>query len=421
MQIIVAGMNHKTAPVEVREKFASVVERETELASSLTRRAGATEAMAFSTCNRFEVYCSCKKEDLDVEGMLESIDLISGLKFQKELCYVRVGQEALAHLFRVAAGLDAMAVGETQVLGQLKAAYGRAWDAGITGPVLHRAMHRAFVVARRVHTEGMLFSRPISMASIAASHAAGLVGDASASKAIVIGAGEMGKAAARRLVREGFAEVAIAARSAESAREAARLSGAVPLPWNEFPARMAASDVVVTATSAKKPILTSREMKCAREAGQSRPLHIIDLGSPRNVSPALCGATGVKLVSIDDLRPIAEKNLAERSESALRARAFVEEEARRFAVELGGCRATPAIAALARKFDSIREGEIVRLFRTHPDLSQRHREAVEQAAKAIVAKILHDPAEHLKKGMPGNEDLFASCGLIARMFKLPPF
>ena len=418
MQLLVVGLSHRTAPVASRERFAQLAGRGAELARTAARRAQIAETLVLATCNRVELYGVVAKPGKGHDALIDAVSEVAGAELDRGEWYVRSGEAAVAHLFRVAAGLDAMAVGETQVLAQLMMAYQRAWETGTTGPVLNRTLHRAFFVAKRIHTEERPNAEPVSMASIAAAHAAELVGDVRRARAVVVGAGEMGAAAARQLVREGFAEVAIAGRRGERARAAAVAAGADALAWENLFARMREVDVVVAATSATRPIISRNQIRPAALATRTRPLAIIDLGTPRNVAPSLRGATGVNLVTIDDLRPVAEANQARRLNAARQAEAIVEEEAQRFAVELAGRRFATTIAALAQKLETIRARECARLFKAEPGFTAAQRAAIEIAANAIVARILCNPARHLKDAALGDDERFMSADVLRRVFKL---
>ena len=312
-----------------------------------------------------------------------------------------------------------MVVGETQILSQLKMSYQRAWEAGTTGPVLNRALHRAFFVAKRVHTECRVVRGPVSVASVAAAHAAEIVSDASRSRALVLGAGEVGTCAARQLVREGFGSVAIAGRTPSRTEAAAEEAGATAVPWKSFPSRMAESDVVIAATSAGRPIIGPSSIMTALKTKRARPLSFIDLGAPRNVSPSAAGIGGVRVITLDDLKPLAEKNLSMRAEAAGRAEHLVAAEAGKFFSELSGRRFSRTLAALSEKISSIGKREVERLFRLHPDLDEKHRKAIEKACRSIVSKILADPARYLKDEAHVEGERFISADVIKRVFDLP--
>ncbi len=419
MQILVAGINHRTAPIETRELFSSLAQGGESLAARLAREAGAGEALTLFTCNRFEIYCAGPACRLDPSAVASVVEGISGCAFRSEQWYFRTGEEALTHLFRVAAGLDAMVVGETQILSQLKMSYQRAWEAGTTGPVLNRALHRAFFVAKRVHTECRVVRGPVSVASVAAAHAAEIVSDASRSRALVLGAGEVGTCAARQLVREGFGSVVIAGRTPSRTEAAAEEAGATAVPWKSFPSRMAESDVVIAATSAGRPIIGPSSIMTALKTKRARPLSFIDLGAPRNVSPSAAKIGGVRVITVDDLKPLAEKNLSMRAEAAGRAEHLVAAEAGKFFSELSGRRFSRTLAALSEKISSIGKREVERLFRLHPDLDEKHRKAIEKACRSIVSKILADPARYLKDEAHVEGERFISADVIKRVFDLP--
>lgn len=417
MQLFVVGMSYRTAPIEMRERFASCPDRRQDISRALAKTAGVSETLAFSTCNRFEILLVAPSS-LEGTAIVSTIEKLCGSQLSQVSWYVHAGEAAILHLFRVAAGLDALAVGETQVLGQLKMAYQRAWEAGTTGPVLNRTLHRAFFVAKRIHTEAGMAEAPVSVASIAAVHAARLVGNPAAAQAVVVGTGEMGTIAARGLLREGFVHVGVSGRRMEHASCKAREIGAAILPWNEFPRAIASARILISATSAKRPIIGRRLVQSARTGINADPLHIIDLGVPRNVAPSVRGLPGVTVITIDDLGDAAETNRKIRLAASRKAEQLVGEETERFFTELSGRRFAETVSALSKKFSDIRQRELGRLFKTLPGLSKRERQTIETACDSIVAKILRDPAIFLKDEAHGEEDRFMSADMLRRVFKL---
>lgn len=418
MHLVVAGISHRTAPVDLIGKFSVLVEKGTEIARILKQEIGTSESLVLSTCNRFEVYAVVHNARVDFNSATEAMGSLCGVKVGNAEWYLHTDGDAVSHIFSVASGLDAMATGETQVLSQLKMAYQRAWEDGITGPILNRTLHRAFYVAKRVHTESKLSSMPLSLASIAAAHAARLAGEPSRARAVIAGPGEMGVIAARNLVREGFAEVSIAGRTPAHAQAAAAVSGAKAIVWSALSKHIADADVLITAISSKRPVIRSKLISGSQTRRHAGTLNIIDLGVPRNVERSVRLLGGINLVTIDDLKDVIESNSTARNQAANLAGKIVVEESERFTRELNGNRSTQVIARLSKNLDDIRGRELARLFKSLPRLTQKERSLIEAAAKSITAKILHEPARFMRDEALGDEERFASTNVLRRVFRL---
>lgn len=418
MKLFVVGIDHRTSALAAREPFAALAEEGATAARRLAGAAGVSELLLLATCNRFEAYGVAEAKRLEATAIVASLEELARQPPLATRWYLHEGEDAARHLFRVASGLDAMVVGETEVLGQLKLAYQRAWEEGTAGPVLHRALHRAFHVAKRVHTESSVAQIPVSIASIAAAHAARLARTPERARAVVVGSGEMGRISARHLVRKGFARVAIAGRTAAHADDAAAASGATAIPWEELGQELGDAKVLIAATASERPLLDRRFLERALAARRGRPLHAIDLGVPRNIADDVGSMRSVRLLTIDDLKPAAEKNLRERREAAQAAERLVAAEALRFAAEIPGRRCSPTIGALDRKFRAISQREAERLLRTLPELSPSQRKRVERAFVGVAAKALRDPAAYARDESHGEGNRLMAMEVLQRLFRL---
>ena len=384
MRIVLVGVSHHQAPVELRERAALDRDQAAELARRLTGESG--EAVCLSTCNRTELYIADESAE-DAERRAET----ALLAFEAELgpALYRLGDEAAAlHLFRVAAGLDSMVPGEGEILGQVRAAY----DAGATGPILDRLFRQALHAGRKARVETAIGESPASVSSAAAALAEQVFGDLRGRKVLVVGAGKMGDHAARNLVSRG-AEIAwIANRTTDRAVELAARFGSAAVPLERMGEQLAAADVVISSTSAPGWTLDRALVSDALPARKGRPLFFIDLAVPRDLDPGIHELDGCYLYDIDDLQAVVAETLAGRRREAVRAEAIVAEEAERFREWQASLDVVPAIASLRARADEIRAAELQRA-----KLNDSERRAAESVTTAVLNKLLHLPTIRMKE------------------------
>jgi glutamyl-tRNA reductase len=399
VRILLLGVSHRSAPLEVRERLA--VDDPAPVLQKLVRDPEIEEAVLFSTCNRVEIVAltrhaeaarhrlrACFRQDL-----ARGEPLPGGAELESHL-YEHVDGEALRHVLRVACALDSMVVGEPQILGQTKDAYRTAVECGACGPILGRLFERAFSAAKRVRAETGVAERPVSVARVAVALARQIFEDLEHKAALLVGAGEMIEAALQALLGEGLSDVRVANRSPERAAELAVRFGATAHGLGELPGLLARSDLVLTSIAAERPLLTPELVGGALRGRGHRPMFVIDIGVPRNVDPAVDRLDGVYLYDIDDLGALASENAEKRRRETARAEAIVAEEQQRFDGWFAALRAVPTIRHLRERVEALRSAEVERALRRGDSLD---REGVERLTHSLVNKILHAPVSRLRR------------------------
>jgi glutamyl-tRNA reductase len=407
MKILLVGMNHRSASVELRERMA--VDAPAPLLQKLTRSDEIDEAVLLSTCNRVEVVALTRDPEA-ARLRLQSFfarDLARDLPEPGKLdqhVYVFDDAEAVRHVLRVASALDSMVVGEPQILGQTKEAYRVAAEAGCCGPILGRLFQYAFTTAKRVRSETRLAERPVSLARVAVDLARQIFDPFADKKALLIGAGEMIEASLTALRDAGLAEVAVANRTPERAAELATRFDATAHGLDEIPSLLARADVVLTSIGANRPILQREDVELALRERAHRPLFLIDLGVPRNADPEINQLENVYLYDIDDLGAVSSENAEERRREAARGEAIVVEQQQRFDGWFAALRVVPTIRHLRSHAESIRCGELQRSL-ARLSLGPDAEEAVDALTRSIVNKLLHVPMSRLKREAEREEGM----------------
>jgi glutamyl-tRNA reductase len=384
MSVVLVGISHHQAPVELRERAALDPER----AGLLARRLAGedAEAVCLSTCNRTELYLAAESGD-DAERKAEA----ALLALEEELgpALYRLRDEAAAlHLFRVAAGLDSMVPGEGEILGQVRAAH----DAGATGPILDRLFRHALHAGKKARTETAIGESPASVSSAAAALAEQVFGDLNGRGVLVVGAGETGELAVKSLVARGATIAFVANRTLERAQELTRRFGGAPVALEDVEANLQHADVVLSSTAAPGWMLTREQVERTLHARRGRPLFLIDLAVPRDLDPAIHELDGCYLYDIDDLEAVVAETLAGRRREGERAETIVAAEADRFREWQASLDVVPAIASLRAHAEEIRAAEIERA-----KLSGAERRAAESVTAAVLNKLLHLPTIRMKQ------------------------
>ena len=423
MHIVVVGLSHRTAPVDLRERVDFQGRVEPAL-RALAARGSTGEAIVLSTCNRAELYAAC--EDLrtarsDLGRFMGDFHGVDHGELSPHV-YDHSDLDAARHLFRVAAGLDSLVMGEPQILGQVKEAHTLATRAHTVGPVLNRLFHLSFGAGKRVRTETGLASGAVSISYAAVALARKIFGDLKGRSVLVIGAGEMGKLTAQYMKSQGVQQVTIISRTmAHAARTAEVIGGASAAPWEEMDAALGASDIVITATGAGTTILTKAHVETVMRSRRNRPLFMIDIAVPRDVEAMAGEIEQVFLYNIDDLQATVRENLARRASEVLRAETIVGEEVARFGAWLRSRGAVPTVVALRQKFEAIRRAELDRLdFKLSalpPEARPQARASVDEITRLIVEKLLLTPTEQLKT-VGDQETLAAYSEALTRLFGL---
>lgn len=400
MTLLLLGMNHRTAPLALREHYA--VDDVRPPLGKLVDRDVVAEAVLLSTCNRVEALVWTRRPDvarLRLRSFFER-ELARGAPPDcgvtvAEALYELEGSEAVRHVFRVAASIDSMVVGEPQILGQVKEAYRAALEAGACGSTLTRLYQHAFAAAKRVRSETHIAQRPVSVARVAAELAAEIFETFEDKTALLVGAGEMVELALERMREAGLARVRIANRTRARAEALASRFDGTAHGLDELPALLAGSDVVLTCIAGHEPILRREHVEHALRERRQRPLLVIDLGVPRNVDARVQALDGVYLHDVDDLGQVAEANAEERRREKVRAEAIVLEEAQRFDGWLAALAAVPTIRDLRDRAERIRAREVERAL-GRLDATPAQREAVEALTRSLVNKLLHAPVARLR-------------------------
>jgi len=419
VRLLVIGLNHSTAPVEVREKITFPGDQDGRVTMLVADVPGVEEVMILATCNRAEIIATAEDASAATERLIEVMGRIHELHPDsfKDFLYVKTDGEAARHIFRVASSLDSMVLGESQILGQVKESYRRATAVSATAAILNRLLHRAFFTAKRVRTETGVGSAAVSVAYVAVELAKKILGDLTNKSVLLIGAGEMAELAARHLSGQVDRPVVVVNRTFENACILAKQLDGNAMSMEQLHDALAAADVVITSTGSCEPLIGPREMKLVMRRRRFRPIFVIDIAIPRDVEPEVNDIDGVYLYNIDDLQSVVDENMGERREEARRGEGIVSEEVEKFMNWTRTLESTPTIVALREKLEAIRAGELSRLNGRLAKLSQADRETVEIITRAIINKIAHDPISFLKKaGVRSRRNEYLD--LAQRLFKL---
>ena len=400
MALIAIGASHRTAPVEVREKFAYAPGEVHELLGRV-RAAGAREAALLSTCNRTELYMVGSDED-PVAAFWEELSNRLGADARR-YGYVRRDREAAAHLFRVASGLDSMILGEAQIQGQVR----DAWEASRSqsGAALNRLFQSALSVASRVRTETAVGRGAASVSSAAVQLAKQIFGSLRGRRAMVLGAGEMAELALECLMSEGVRAAIVANRTFERASELAARHGATALHYDACWSQLADVDVVITSTSAPHPIVRPDHIALTHDARGDRPLCILDIALPRDVDPDVGKLSNVFLYDLDDLRAVVATTLGRRQDELPLAERLLGDEVERYWSWLAGLASVPVLTTLRGAMEQVREQEVAHALRRLGHLSAADREAVDHLSRALMNKFLHSPSVRLRAAAANGRGL----------------
>jgi len=420
MNIITVGLNHRTAPVELRERLAVPESRLPEAVARLKGWPGVAEALILSTCNRVELYAVVKDTALGFESLREYFVKIAPTVSGEELVpylYYFDGHDAIRHLFRVTSSLDSMVVGEPQILGQVKVAFEVALTQKTTGVVLNKVLKKAISVGKRVRSETGIASNAVSVSYAAVELAKKIFQNLAGKTVLLIGAGEMAKLAARHLMQAGMQNVMITTRNYELAVDVAKHFNGLPVPFNDFPREMSNADIVICSTGAASYLVSAEDVQKALWTRRNRPMFLIDISVPRNIDPAVGAVDNAYLYNIDDLQGHVEKNLEQRRQEAMKAEDLVKDEVVLVTRWIKSLEVLPTILALRRKADDIQKGELERILSRLGPLTPRQRKLVEELASAISNKLLHGALVALKAEADStNGPLFTE--IAQRLFDL---
>ena len=412
MKLLVTGVSHKTAPVEVRESLAFREEMLPDALAALKSCAGVSEAVILSTCNRVEITITtddAADPQAIVAGFLSDCKKVSHDRIAQHL-YHAEGRDAIHHLFRVAASLDSMVVGEPQILGQLKTAYTAAKNAGSLCGWLDGLLTRSFSVAKRVRSETGIGQMAVSVSYATVELARKIFGSLAGRTIMIVGAGKMSELAARHLRRSGASHVFVTNRTHERAVEMATLFQGTPVEYTRFPSMLPEMDIVITSSGAPHYVLRKEDMQRAISARRNKPMFLIDIAVPRNVEPSVNQLDNIFLYDIDDLQEVVNANLRERMKEAEHAEALVAEEVDRMMARLKVAEVTPVIVGLQDQLEQIRTGEIEKVKRKYGPFTPQQEEALEVLTRGIINKIAHGPISEIRNhaGQPEGAHVIAA-------------
>jgi glutamyl-tRNA reductase len=417
MHLLLVGVSHRTAPVDLRERLDFSSGDLGAAVEALASRSATRESVVLSTCNRSEIYVAAPDTATAHQSVIEFLTDFHRLPADAFLPHVFTYQDVAAaqHLFRVAAGLESLVVGEPQILGQVKDAFQTAHERRAAGQLLTKLFHWSFNVGKRVRSETGLGEGAVSVSFAAVALARKIFGKLDGRRVLVIGAGEISTLTAQHLRSHGVGEIVVISRTAANAETLAEAVGGKAVPWDQLTPALGLADIVVSATGSQRPIVTRAQIDRVRRRGD--PLYIIDLAVPRDVEAAVGDIEQVFLFNVDDLQAIVQENLSRRAAEIARAEGIVAEEVARFAAWQRSRATVPTVVALRQRFDTIRRSELQRLDGKLSALPPEGRALVEQVTRLIMEKLLIEPTEQLK-ALPDEETQAAYTEAISRLFGL---
>ncbi|PLY01195.1 MAG: glutamyl-tRNA reductase [Desulfuromonas sp.] len=420
MNVVIVGLSHKTAPVEIREKVAFSPTAMEQPLHTLVELPDVNEGVIVSTCNRVELYAVSRNPDAaeqQLRRFFSSWHELDPEELEKHL-YAFQGEEAIRHVYRVSASLDSMVIGEPQILGQIKTAYGYATEFKTAGIILNRLLHKAFSVAKRVRNETEIASNAVSV-SFAAVELARKIFDTLEDKTVLlIGAGEMCELAAKHFVTSGVPRVLVTNRTLERAEKLAEEFNGRAIPFETFPDQLDQADIVLTSTGAPDYILSRTQVDETLKRRRNRPMFFIDIAVPRDIDPAVNKLANVYLYDVDDLQGVVQANLKQRQKEAKKAEAIIDDEIGQFYKWLSELDIVPTIVALRKQFDEIRRQELEKTLSKNSAFGDTERKALEGLTNAIINKLLHVPIPNLKRSQddPGGDTYVDA---VRALFELP--
>ncbi|WP_208028329.1 glutamyl-tRNA reductase [Rhabdothermincola sediminis] len=409
MSLVVIGLNHRTVPLDLLERMTIDESRLPKALHDVASREFVSEAVVLSTCNRTEIYVLAERFHPayhDIRNFLSEVAYLPPEEFSDHL-YVHYDDDAVHHLFAVAAGIDSAVVGEAEILGQVRAAWERARDEGTSGAALNMLFRHALEVGKRARSETGISRSIVSVSTAAVAMAADRLGSLEGRRVLVLGAGDMGEGMVRALVQRGVGDLFVANRTWERALELATRVGGTAVRLAELNETLATVDLLLTGTGASSIMLEHGDLARVMRARPGRPLLVVDVAVPRDVDPGAAELAGVTLLDMDDLRAFASAGMAERRREVTAVERIIAEELERFTALSTAREVAPLIAALHDKAEAVRTAELERFSARLSALDPVAREVVEALTRGLVAKLLHEPTVGLKgaAGTPRGERL----------------
>lgn len=419
LDIVLLGLNHKTAPVALRECIAISKDETVVALKAFQELESIREVMLFSTCNRVEVLMIVQEKTNAVEAVKNFLSELKHLpvsEFEKSL-YIHEGDDAVRHVFRVAASLDSMVVGEPQILGQIKESYQMATITKTSGVLLNKLLHRTFFVAKRIRTETGIGDHAVSISYAAIELGRKIFGNFEGKKVLLIGAGEMAELAVEHLIRNMAEDILVANRTFESGVDLARKFKGQAIRFDEIESALQKVDIIISSTGSPDYVVTRNHVKGNIRQRRNRPLFFIDIAVPRDIDPEINRLTNTYVYDIDDLKGIVDENVNDRNKEAIKGERIVDEAVISFRNWYENLNVVPTIVELRKKIEEIAKGELNRTLNTVKHLSDDDIMAINRMTEAMANKILHDPTM-LLKGTGRHQDKSVYLDVTRKLFKL---
>lgn len=417
--IVLLGLNHKTASVDVRECIAFSADETDRALTMLRNHPDIGESVLFSTCNRIELLMAVDQSEAAIPTAKQFISDFKKVPISQfdEALYQYVGDDAVRHTFQVAASLDSMVVGEPQILGQMKTAYRKATEEGTSGVILNKLLHRTFFVAKKVRTETGIGDHAVSISYAAIELAKKIFGDLDGKQVMLIGAGEMAELAVEHLIRNRAGAITVANRTFERGVELAQRFSGKAINFEEIVDSIKAVDIVISSTGAKEYVLRREQVKQAMRSRRNRRLFFIDIAVPRDIDPEINRINNAYVYDIDDLKGIVDENVEDRHREARKAQRIIDEAVIGFRRWYDTLEVVPTIVSLRSKVETMARNELEKTLGSMNHLSEADKRAIERMTGALVNKILHEPTSFLKNdGCRGDKAI--SLDVTRKLFKL---
>ncbi len=418
--IVVVGVNHSSADVEIRERLSVSPDFVENELSELYSSANMEGCMLLCTCNRVEYYMHGSCPEYLVSALGEYIKKKRGVDLDGlgDAVYVKKGEEAVKHLFRVASGADSLVLGEPQILGQVKQAYFHCVQAGVNSRIIDKLLHKTFSTAKRVRTSTALGRSKVSIGHLAVDMAAQVFDGLSDKRCLLLGAGEMAEIVARYFVERGIGEILVANRTFERASEIASIYGGAAVHWSKFKEYLPEVDMILTSTASDKPVITKLDVESALRRRKQKPMLFIDIAVPRNCEPSIKSIDNVFLYDLDDFRTVVEKHKSEREAALAEAEALINIEVSSFLLTLERMKADPMVRVITERAEQIRRAELERTLKYLENLDEDAVAAIDRMTKSIVKKLLHNPIEFIKSEKLAEDEKTSERKVVERLFKI---
>ncbi len=417
-EIVLLGINHKTAPVALRECIAFSGDESIAALQTLHRQPDIDEVLLFSTCNRVELLFVTDNKTRTVSATKNFIAEFNKIPLEQfdDALYIHEGNEAVRHVFRVASSLDSMVVGEPQILGQIKEAYRIATEMKSSGVILNRLLHRTFFVAKRIRTETGIGDRAVSISYAAVELGRKIFGNLAGKSVLLVGAGEMAELAVEHLIRNKASEIYVANRTFENGVKLAKKFNGKAIRFEEITNFLEFTDIIISSTGSPDFVITRDQVKPVIRKRRNRPIFFIDIAVPRDIDPRINRLTNSYVYDIDDLKGVVDDNIEDRQHEAIKGERIVDEAVISFRKWYDSLEVVPTIIALRKKMETIAAAELQKTLQSN-NIPEDSVSAIQKMTDALINKILHDPTIFLKKdGMMEDKSLYID--IVRRLFKL---